>query len=1075
MITRKQPQSNPNGYDSYDIKSSSVGMEESHQHNRTPLPDYEAKPTLTHDNNVDFFGDSITTERHGISRSSLDQEGLRRGSVTTLPSAGQNRRNSAHKRGVPISGTNNWPSDVNRSPQAKSAPAYADVPIGDDALHSQNLSSKPSQQDSSSSNAAKEENRKSSIADMASAAVLAGGTAVAGVAAAASVALLGTTTKPPHTQSTEHERMPSAWPTSAPSQSSEAAGGLDLSNRLAPQKDILKEDATTCNYEPAIHGQSACFHTKDPICDETTKDKNHAFCENVQEPSLHGQNPSFYGTQGESHHTDCVIRQAINNDRIIVQDFAGCHHKASPTDEELAVGTNAICDSKIINAHNFDFKQHVGSTHDKIDYNDAHGINSECITGNDLTDPHGDFVNCHPINQASDGVGSTTGFTGVHDSLGISSAAITSNDMTQPTSHHLATGAAIGAASALGAASGLVYTSNAMDDGQMPRAVTPPPSAAGVKDTSSQAYGPSAYSAVTSESNNISDVYRTDAQDTTSDMITSDHPRGEYAHNNVDDVYCTDAQGTVQNMITPENPTTSTAINNNDISDAYRTDAQGATQNMITAGNPTTNYMYNNVGDVYHTTPRGATPQSATPQYEPTPRASGEVNGERDRMSDQDHSNKAKGLLAGGGGIAAAIGGLLGIHHHQTHEKDKLNNEHATDLQTDDATRSTDPRANEPMVEKDLAGNTKDNNVFAAPTTNTTSSTGRNELNNATSRDISGIGQLHMDKLPLGNMIDQEPIHKTPSDNNAQPQQMHSNVNPQPMHSNVNPQSMPSNVPAQQLPTSNVHPQPILSKGGATTALVAPSMPENEHGTSIESFSSTRAITGTIVPDVRGQDEVKDRHDNFKNVVDSTDTSFRNNQEQKQSQQQRKNSFSQGFKTKAAAGTAAVASVFRRMSFTGGSASSGNKRNSIGKEHVRRLSDAEAFKNHTLANKDDGTTTNEDALATGASLAGTTGFSATSAINNVDSTNKDPGITNNGERLKYTGVQRDYARIPGVYSLNTSSGNANSNIDPVNGENNFVKLNNEQDASRSAQKEHRRGSIQVIVLSFKYLVIYVSQ
>jgi hypothetical protein len=1025
MITRKQPQSDSNEYGLYGTKPFSATTGEPHHHSTTPLPDYEANATLTHDKTVDFFGDSITTERHGVSRSSLDQDSLHRGSISTLPSAGRNRRNSSHKRGVPISGTNNWSPNTDKSPQAKSAPAYVHVPSGDDALRNQNSSNKPPEGSVDSSSPAKEENRKSSIADMASAAVMAGSTAVAGVAAAASAALLGTT-KPSYTETTEHQPMPSAWP-NTPSQPE--TGTLDLSSRLSQHDDIEKKDATNCNYEPAIHGQSACFHTKDEICNENNK----ISCEQVKEPSLHGQDPSFYGCEGESHHADCVNRQAINNDQIIAQDFTGCHHKASPTDKDIAIGTNAICNSRFINAHNFDSEQHVGSTHDKIDYSESHGINSECITENDLTDPHSDFINSHPINQFSHGDNLATGFSGLHDSSGIDSSAITSNDMTQPKSH-LTTGAAIGTASVLGAgaaigahhhqainkgvlsagnksdisqriesnpgSAGLEQehqttnnnfspTGRALDNKYTSQTATPPPSASGVSNASSQVYGPSIkdtnYTAATSESNDISEAYRTDAQ-----YIN-------YDRNNINDVYRTDAQGAVQNMVTPENPITSTAVTNNDITDVYRTDAQGATQNMITAGNPTTNYAYNDINDVYRTTPRRGTPQSATPQYESTPRASGEVSAERDSAFDQDHS-KGKGLLAGGGGIAAAVGGLLGKHHHQSQEKDSLNNEY------EPADRTPVTKTNDSIGDKQLAGSKSSDhdrniNTMAAP---------------AVANEINKTGQLHMDKLPLGNQVDQEPLNKAPLDNNAQPQQMH-------------------------------------SKG----TLAASNKPDNERGTSTESFSSTRAITGSIVPDTRGQDEVKDRQDNFKNVTDSTDTSFRNNQDQKQPQ----NSF---FKTKAAAGTAAMASVFRRMSATG--QSSGNKRNSIGKEHVRRLSDAEAFKNHTLANKDDGVTANKGD-------AGTTGFTTT-AKNTLDK--EDPGATN--EHLKYTGVQRDYARIPGVYSLNTT-GNTNSKLDPVNGENNFIK-NEPKSPTKGGffSGEHRRGSIQVCtIFKLHCRVMHVSQ
>jgi hypothetical protein len=47
--------------------------------------------------------------------------------------------------------------------------------------------------------------------------------------------------------------------------------------------------------EPAIHGQHACFHTMDIVPPEITpKQVDHSFCGNIKEPSIHGQNPSFY-------------------------------------------------------------------------------------------------------------------------------------------------------------------------------------------------------------------------------------------------------------------------------------------------------------------------------------------------------------------------------------------------------------------------------------------------------------------------------------------------------------------------------------------------------------------------------------------------------------------------------------------------------------------------------------------------------------------------------------------------------------------------------------------------------------
>ncbi|KAI8047557.1 uncharacterized protein B0P05DRAFT_565617, partial [Gilbertella persicaria] len=56
----------------------------------------------------------------------------------------------------------------------------------------------------------------------------------------------------------------------------------------------MERNATNCDHEPAIHGQSPCFYTKDNVCNEIVSDKKHPFCCHIKEPEICGQAPTFY-------------------------------------------------------------------------------------------------------------------------------------------------------------------------------------------------------------------------------------------------------------------------------------------------------------------------------------------------------------------------------------------------------------------------------------------------------------------------------------------------------------------------------------------------------------------------------------------------------------------------------------------------------------------------------------------------------------------------------------------------------------------------------------------------------------
>ncbi|RCH77691.1 hypothetical protein CU098_001208, partial [Rhizopus stolonifer] len=309
-----------------------------------------------------FFGDSLTTEPRGTSRSSLDQRSLRRGSVRTLPFAGHNkRRSSAHD----------------------SVSAFSqDIPVQDIQVqgiqeHGRNASEqprldKPSDELDSKQNEP-DTTRKTSLANMAAGVA----TGVAGVAAAASgaaAALFGSSQNNVKNQTakpTAHEKyaMPSAWPET-------------------PQKELaqsgMQDDSNDLKEEPAIHGQEPSYSEKDNFCNERTQDKDHPFCSHVKEPEICGQAPTFYcgneckDLDGHSEH------DAIQNKRITGQDNIASTHTAS---DQIAVDQQDTANAaEYSERHTNNEVSDELSTHSKIDSEEdiKNPIDNVHITGNDL-------------------------------------------------------------------------------------------------------------------------------------------------------------------------------------------------------------------------------------------------------------------------------------------------------------------------------------------------------------------------------------------------------------------------------------------------------------------------------------------------------------------------------------------------------------------------------------------------------------------------------------------------------------------------------------------------------------------
>ncbi|OAD03568.1 hypothetical protein MUCCIDRAFT_189685 [Mucor lusitanicus CBS 277.49] len=557
----------------------------------------------------------------------------------------------------------------------------------------------------------------------------------------------------------------------------------------------------------------------------------------------------------------------------------------------------------------------------------------------------------------------------------------------------------------------------------------------------------------TPEANDINAVYQTNAQGVHSDQITTQNPVFDASPNNIDHVYQTNAQGVNSDQVSERNPTPTTAVYENDIRDVYRTNAEGATQNLIVPGNPTTNYTTNDISDVYRTSPRNLTPANSTPQYVGTPK--------------QGSSHKHDSLVASGG-IAAAVGGLLGVKHHNQDKHGSSNND--TALHTDklplDHTVDQKPLSDTPI----------DNNAHPQ------------QLHSASATGVNPT--LRQDKLPLDQTIDQQPLGNTLMDNNSHPQQMHSAASQVPENratDSLHPQTgskgpapiiagitdtanLPGNhEQTRQAPVNDTHRQigimgsaPVGSGlsdpahahstnpqglGSAGTAPVIASstgdpVPGNINR-SKGSFSSTRAITDNIVPNPAAGGALSSRPDEVK------DRSLDRENQIKQSDSKRKGSLTDGIK-----------SAFRRMSL---------KSDKKGNKDGRRLSAAEAFKKQTLTNNDKSKSAPITATTgniAGSDPANSTSVAGSDAPGHQAQQHPAPGgfIINNNEAPAASGsTNQNYARIPGVYSLKPA-GTVNV---ADNGEINFIKLNEEAHASAptkstlsAGKSEHRRGSIQ---------------
>ncbi|CEG76785.1 hypothetical protein RMATCC62417_11637 [Rhizopus microsporus] len=278
-----------------------------------PPPRYAAnqqRRSVPYDETISFFGDSNATDnRHYPSRSLLDQDGLHRGSIGTLPHAGDSRE---HRRSSALSGSGEQQRDSLSTPmhrtssalsgagdflpreESSTAPAMSDVPIGDKALHPEdrvsaapvvtgNLPStheptgllpqsdqtatpqSPTVNQGASTHQPLEgegRDREKSYSEMAS-------------EAAASVTA---TTK-------------GAIATVATGATAAAAAAAALFGAKNEDEERAKRES---NVEPAIHGQEADYDSKDKVRRESAPDAQHPFCKSVHEPVIHGQTACYH-------------------------------------------------------------------------------------------------------------------------------------------------------------------------------------------------------------------------------------------------------------------------------------------------------------------------------------------------------------------------------------------------------------------------------------------------------------------------------------------------------------------------------------------------------------------------------------------------------------------------------------------------------------------------------------------------------------------------------------------------------------------------------------------------------------
>ncbi|KAI7899200.1 uncharacterized protein BX663DRAFT_489328 [Cokeromyces recurvatus] len=314
-----------------------------------------------HEKDITFFGDSLTTESHPQSRSSLDQDSLFRGSITTLPSAGKRRSSSANKQNShimkdtsPIASSGGLSSHPVKTTTTTiiSSTVPADIKTERDSKANTREHEEDQQQQ-------QQHNNKNSLANMASAAA----SGVVAAASGAAATLLGTNTDSQEKDFNQHESMPSTWPQKGlpPSSSSE-------NQKKAKSSPAALKDATNSDYEPAIHGQSPCFHTHDNISKEHVEDKTHPFCRNVQEPSIHGERPSYQD----------------NNQQ-------GIHPRVAAATDNNPMRSDRTHDNPIDNTHksSSNITKESDNKHAPFAVHDSKGIDSKAITANDTSSPAG--------------------------------------------------------------------------------------------------------------------------------------------------------------------------------------------------------------------------------------------------------------------------------------------------------------------------------------------------------------------------------------------------------------------------------------------------------------------------------------------------------------------------------------------------------------------------------------------------------------------------------------------------------------------------------------------------------------
>ncbi|CEP11798.1 hypothetical protein [Parasitella parasitica] len=1077
-----------------------------------PPPGYATKPQPTHDEDVGFFGDSNTTEPFASSRSTLDQAGLHRGSISTLPSAGNQRRGSSNRReslnnersnsdnqkGASLSGL----GGVHSPESATSTAANVNVPFGGSAMPAdcKVSSSLPSNKLNAINEANKQSDNsltgKNGLSGMASA-VASGAAAVATGAAAV---LLGTNNQHHSDSSEENDsKMPSAWPDA--SQQS-VSGAQDTGYIL---ENSVQKDATNCTHEPSIHGQNPCFYTKDDICEEK-EDDTCSHCAHVQEPSIHGQNPSFYCEKQEfSPDTRNAIKSSVITGNDLTQPGSINPHPACTNQSSNYDG---IHDSKGIDSDAIT----AGSSQTRAADAAAIGTAGAIGTGAGIAAFNREPIDAdairrrsldHQCNEMDRPAFASDNATQSKDSKAIPSIELTEpikrtdlGDTTLDEGQVAKTPAAVATAQ-----NQQSVDNNAVDDavaGGGAGAVLGglfghrrSNSVRSNKSTGSHASSKISHKSRTPESNNINAVYQTSAQGVT--------PERSSSPNNIHDVYRTNAQGVISDEVSERSFTPTTAAYENDIRDVYRTNAQGATQNMITPGNPTVSYHTNDISDVYRTAPRNMTPQSSTPRYAESPRLG---------------SSATHNTLLASGGIAAAVGGILGSQH--SDDKERMAHDSAVANNQENSLHIDPLPLNHTVDQKPLSGTLIDNNSHPQQMHSIDDQASKNRANDSLHPQTGSAGPA---PIIAGNTKTSdlpENLQQTsrgPANNALHPQT--GSTGPAPIIAgNTKTSDLPGNLQHTSRGHANdeLHPQtgstdpaPIISGNTKTSDLpgnlqqtsrghvnnglhpqtgstdpapvITGPVPnqtqklENEAlaptestpiiagsaGTGVpgnmarskDSFSSTRAITGSIVPSPAAgapavaanggtaaavdtsaaiasrPDEVKDRAPDGQNAI--------NNAEPK-----RKTSLTEGIK-----------SAFRRLSLK-----SDNK-----PKESRRMSAAEAFKNQTL------TATEKSNHGTG--IAGVGNNATPAAPNHQSQQQQHPTgafVKSYNENSAATGSNgQNYARIPDVHSLKPV-GTVNV---ADNGEVNFVKLNEQAHAEAptkstlsAGKSEHRRGSIQ---------------